>query len=66
MNFDESSNQNKTDQVDDYNEFSKIKGQTNVEITNESFKDTSDNYLTKFTSTNPRILNLNQSTFLQD
>jgi hypothetical protein len=45
--------------VDDYNDFSKIKGQTNVEITNESFKDTSDNYLTKFTNTNPRILNLN-------
>jgi len=28
-------------------------------MTNESFKDTSDHYLTKFTNTKPRILNLN-------
>ena len=42
----------------------KDKNQNNIEITNESLKETSENYLTKFTNTNPRMLNINQTTFI--
>jgi len=62
MNFEESSKN------EDYNYYQlrKLKetNQNNVEITNESLKETSENYLTKFTNTNPRMLNINQSTFI--
>lgn len=64
MNFEESSKN------EDYNYYQprKLKetNQNNVEITNESLKETSENYLTKFTNTNPRMLNINQSTFIYD
>lgn len=42
----------------------KDKNQNNIEITNESLKETSENYLTKFTNTNPRMLKINQTTFI--
>ena len=64
MNYEESS---KNEEYNDY-QHKKIKGsnQNNIEITNESYRETSENYLTKFTNTNPRIMNSKQSTYLYD